>query len=187
MIAWLVLGTVVLLAIARDMIGLGYERWRLVHGVGAAVVAVFGLHHTLEAGVYSGQGLLAAFWVLAVAAALFTLVHAYWLVPRRQARAAWRIKAVEQSGPGYWDVTVEPEADSQARQFRFHAGQFAWLKVAGHPYTLKEHPSPLPPARRPCPRWCSPSRRPAISPTPWGTAARSTRLPGRATRPLRAG
>lgn len=140
-IAWLVLGTVVLLAIARDMIGLGYERWRLVHGVGAGVVAVFGLHHTLEAGVYSGQGLLAGFWVLAVAAALFTLVHAYWLVPRRQARAPWRIKSVERTGPGYWDVTVEPEDNnSQARQFRFEAGQFAWLKVADSPYTLKEHP-----------------------------------------------
>jgi len=139
-IAWLVLGTVVLLAIARDMIGMGYERWRLVHGVGAGVVAVFGLHHTLEAGVYSGQGWLAAFWVLAVAAALFTLLHAYWLVPRLQARAPWRVKAVEQAAPGYWNVTLEPAGNSEAVTFQFQAGQFAWLKVADSPYTLKEHP-----------------------------------------------
>lgn len=140
-VAWLAVFAVVVLAIARDQIGLPYETWRLSHGLGAAIAAVFGLHHTLAGGAYTAASpALTAFWVVAVAAAVATLIHVYVLVPLRQGRAPWRIEDVQRIGPGYWDVTLAPEERGLASTFRFLAGQFAWLKVRPSPFSLREHP-----------------------------------------------
>lgn len=153
MIAWLILFSVVLLAIGRDSMGLRYETWRITHGIGAGLVAIFGLHHTLTTGTYTTENpWLAGFWIAATGVALLTLLHVYVLLPLRQARAPWKLVSVERAGPGYWTLTLEPEAGSAAAHFRFLAGQFAWLKLRERPWGVQDHPFSIASAPEELPR-----------------------------------
>ena len=48
--AWILLPTFILMAIGRDQSSWKYETWRLMHGLGALLIAGLVLHHTLYAG-----------------------------------------------------------------------------------------------------------------------------------------
>ena len=69
LIAWIALPALVLVSIFRDQLPYRYETWRLMHGAGAVLIAVAGMHHTLNAGRYSSDPVLAGFWILLLAAA----------------------------------------------------------------------------------------------------------------------
>ncbi|MDF1717068.1 MAG: ferric reductase-like transmembrane domain-containing protein, partial [Antarcticimicrobium sp.] len=49
-VAWLLLPTLVLMAIGRTTLGSRYEAWRLMHGLGATLIAGFGVLHAPRAG-----------------------------------------------------------------------------------------------------------------------------------------
>jgi hypothetical protein len=55
-----------------------------MHGLGAAVIALAITHHTLVAGRYSADPLLAGFWILLLGAAFGSLVHMYVIAPLRE-------------------------------------------------------------------------------------------------------
>jgi predicted ferric reductase len=59
--AFLLLPSLALLAIGRTQLGYKYETWRLIHGVGALLIALLLLHHTVYAGRYGSQPVM--IWV----------------------------------------------------------------------------------------------------------------------------
>jgi len=147
-VAWLLLPVLVLLAVFRREAPYKYETWRLMHGVGAALIALLTLHHALEAGRYSGHDGLAGFWVVMTAGAFLTLLYVYALRPLLQLRHPYRVASVKPVARKTWELVIEPERGDAAD---FEAGQFVWLNLGHSPFTLVEHPFSVSsaPAERP--------------------------------------
>jgi predicted ferric reductase len=146
--AWGLLAAVFGLALFRDASGMRYETWRTLHGLGAALIALFGLHHTLDAGRYAGTPHLAAFWAAAVALAFGALAWIHVVRPLCQLRRPWRLARVERIAERTWLLRVEPAGTAA---FRFAAGQFAWVKfhqalfrITEHPFSISSSPGQLP-------------------------------------------
>ncbi|MFZ7097096.1 ferric reductase-like transmembrane domain-containing protein [Luteimonas dalianensis] len=136
-VAWWVLVLLMAMAAWRDRLPLRYEAWRLSHGVGAALIAVLGAHHTLGVGSHAADPVLAGFWLVLAAIALASLAYVYLVKPLLKRRAPWRVTGNEQVAEQMWRVTVEPV---DGRGPDFHAGQFAWLNLGHSPFSLVEHP-----------------------------------------------
>lgn len=136
-VAWWLVIFLVLMGVWRNRLPFRYEVWRLSHGLGAALVAGLGVHHTLRAGSYSADPLLTGFWVAATGIALATLVHVYLVKPLMQRRRPYRVTANERAADRMWRVTVEP---AHGAALDFAPGQFAWLKLGRSPFSLTEHP-----------------------------------------------
>ncbi|MDQ2675971.1 MAG: ferric reductase-like transmembrane domain-containing protein [Actinomycetota bacterium] len=137
------LGAIVLLAlllltvVARRPLRLRYEVWRGLHiafGLGAIAFA-FG--HVIEVSRFTGTGtirwLTLGFVVLALLAAFYLRVLRQFMAARRPYRLARSGREPDGS------ITLELEAVGHPGA-SFMPGQFAWLKHAGAPYALTEHP-----------------------------------------------
>lgn len=136
-IAWIVLLALVPMGIFRDRLPFRYEIWRASHGLGAALVAGFGLHHTLTVGSHSADRWLAAYWGVLTALAFLALAYVYIVKPLTQFRRPYRVVANRPVADRTWEVVVMPEHD---KSVDFLAGQFAWLNLRPHPFSLTEHP-----------------------------------------------
>jgi predicted ferric reductase len=147
-IALIALPVFVLISIRRDQLPYRYEVWRWVHGLGAALIAGAVTHHTLAAGRYSADPLLAGFWLLLLAAAFGSLVHTYLIAPLLRAARPYRVAAVKKVALKTWELTLHPE---KGEPLRFDAGQFAWLNVGHSAFSLQENPFSISsaPAARP--------------------------------------
>lgn len=137
MIAWLLLPALVLMAIGRNALGYRHETWRLMHGLGAALIAGFGVLHTLRAGRYSADPAMGYVWLALLGIALFALAYVYVLTPLAQLRRPWTVTSVEPVAERTWEVTLRPARDFA---FRYRAGQFAWLNIRNTPFGLHENP-----------------------------------------------
>lgn len=147
-LAWILLPVLVLLAIYRTKLDWSYERWRLLHGIGAVLVAGFVTHHALEAGRYSQDPLLAGFWLLLLGLALLSLAFVYLVEPLLQASRPYRVAAVRPLALRTWELAIEPVGHDG---LDFQAGQFVWLNVGHSPFTHHENPFSIAsaPAERP--------------------------------------
>jgi predicted ferric reductase len=147
-IAWWLLLLLVPLAVFRDPLPVRYEVWRLSHGLGAAAIALSGLHHTLRVGTHSGDPWLAGFWLLMAGLALLALVQVYLIKPLLQLQAPYRVVANRPAAERIWEVTIEP---TTGPAIDFAPGQFVWLNLGHSPFSLAEHPFSISsaPAARP--------------------------------------
>lgn len=136
-IAWALTIILVAMAIWRDQLRITYETWRLSHGLGAAFIAAFSLHHALAIGSHSAMPALALYWQAGFALALLTLLHVYILRPLLQMRAPYRVASVEKAAERTWLLVIEPQ---EAEAITFEAGQFVWLNIGHSPFSLTEHP-----------------------------------------------
>jgi len=136
-IAWVLLLAFVPMAIFRDRLPVRYEIWRASHGLGAAMIAGFGLHHTLKVGSHSADRWLSGFWVALTGLATLTLLFVYLIKPLMQCRRPYRVVTNRQVADRTWELVVEPEHDEP---IEFLAGQFAWLNLGHYPFSLTEHP-----------------------------------------------
>lgn len=136
-LAWGLLLVLVLMALLRDRMAMGYGAWRLTHGVGAALVAGLLLHHTLYAGSYARDPVMVAVWILLFSIAAFSLIHIYLVRPILKRRAPWVVEAVRRVGLKTWEVTLAPEGHDG---LRYSAGQFAWISIGRAAASLDENP-----------------------------------------------
>jgi predicted ferric reductase len=148
MLAWMLLVMLVAFAWFRTQLRWSYEAWRLSHGLGALAIAVLGAHHTLDTGRYAQDPWLRGVWLAACAAALVSLALVYLVKPLAQSRRRWRVAIVAPEAERIWRVVLEPDT---ARDFRFAAGQFVWLKlhralgrITEHPFSIASAPGQLP-------------------------------------------
>ncbi len=94
-------------------------------------------HHTLAAGRYSADALLAGFWLLLLAAALASLGWTYVIAPLGEAGRPYKVASVRKIALKTWELAVQP---IQNEALRFEAGQFAWLNIGHSPFSLHENP-----------------------------------------------
>lgn len=135
--AWLLLGGLVAMAIGRDVSGMRYQHWRLLHGLMAVAVAGLGTLHALRAGRYSADDALGWVWLAMFGLALAALAYVYVIAPILRLRRPFTVSQVRNEGDRTWSLTLTPDFDGQ---LPYHAGQFAWLNV-GHPvFSLDENP-----------------------------------------------
>jgi len=137
LVAWIALIVFVAISVARDQLPYRYETWRLMHGLGAILIAGFGLHHTLHAGRYSQDPVLAGVWLTLFGVAIVSLVFVYVVRPILQRNRAWRVVSVKQRALKIWELTLKPE---NHHGLDFEAGQFAWLNVGNSSFSLHENP-----------------------------------------------
>ena len=136
-LAWILLPSLVLLAIGRTKGSYRYETWRVMHGIGALVVAALVLHHTLSAGRYAADPLLAGVWIVLFAIAMLSLVWVYAVEPVLQARRPWSVSSVRRLADRVWELEIEPEGH---RGVDYEAGQFVWLNVGRSSFSPCENP-----------------------------------------------
>ena len=136
-VAWVLLACFVALSIARNHVPYKYETWRLMHGLGAFLIAGFTLHHTLSAGRYSQDPVLTSVWLVMFALAVLSLLYVYIGEPLLQAKRAWTVVSVRPLATKTWELTIKPENHPG---LDFEAGQFVWLNVGKSPFSLHENP-----------------------------------------------
>jgi predicted ferric reductase len=136
-VAWLLLAGLVVMAIGRTQLGYRYEIWRLLHGLGALLIAVLLLHHTVNAGRYGSQPVMTWVWLAMTGVAVGSLLMVYLVVPWLQKARPWRVMSVVRLTPKQWEVTVTPNGH---RGLDYQAGQFAWLNVGHSPFSMRENP-----------------------------------------------
>ncbi len=136
-VAYLLLASLALLAIGRTQLDYKYETWRLLHGIGALLIAVLLWHHTVYAGRYGSQPVMTWVWLAMTGVAVGSLLTVYLLVPLLQKARPWRVASVTQLTPKQWEVTVKPDGHSG---LDYKAGQFVWLNVGNSPFSMKENP-----------------------------------------------
>jgi predicted ferric reductase len=135
--AFLILPSLVLLAIGRTQLDYKYETWRFLHGAGAFLVAVFLLHHTLSAGRYGSHPQLVWLWSMMTAIAVTSLLYVYVLLPLLNKNRAWVVTSVARLTPKQWELKLEPSGHSG---LDYKAGQFAWLNIGHNRFSINENP-----------------------------------------------
>lgn len=137
MLAFVLLPAFIALAIMRGQPNYTYETWRLSHGVGAVVIAGLVLHHTLSAGRYAQDPVLAAVWIALSALALISFLWVYAAAPLLQLRRPWRVESIRPVAERIWEVEIAPEGH---RGLDYKAGQFVWLNLGNSPFSHRENP-----------------------------------------------
>jgi predicted ferric reductase len=136
-LAWVLLPTFVLMAVGREKLGYKYETWRLLHGVGALLIAGLILHHTMAAGRYSQDPILAAVWVALFLVAVLSLAYVYFIRPFWQSQRSWCVDSVRPIGQRTWELVIKPNGH---KGLNYEAGQFVWLNIGNSPFSLCENP-----------------------------------------------
>lgn len=137
LLAWILILLLVLTAIWRDQLPYRYETWRLMHGLGAAVIVGLVAHHAWTAGRYSGHAPLSWVWVGLVALAALTLLAVYIGRPLRRLTRPYAVSSVRKIADRTWELVI---AAKRGRGVPFTAGQFVWLNVGHSPFSLYENP-----------------------------------------------
>ncbi len=136
-LGWIMLVVLVALSIGRDKIPYKYETWRMMHGIGAVLIAALILHHTLTMGRYSQDPWLAALWATLFAIAVLTLAFVYLAKPVWQMLHPWAVHSIKPIAHGIWELTLDPIGHSG---LDYEAGQFAWVNVGNSSFSLRENP-----------------------------------------------
>lgn len=135
--AFVLLPSLVLLAVGRTQLDYKYETWRVMHGIGALLIALLLLHHVDNAGRYAATSAAGWLWVGMTTIAAGMLAYVYVAVPLLQNRRAWQVTDVTQLTPKQWQLTVTP---SGPHELDYEAGQFVWLNVGHSPFSMRENP-----------------------------------------------
>lgn len=147
-LALILVGVVIALALFRRWLPYSYEAWRLSHGLGALAIAVLGVQHAVDGGRYAQGNAMRVVWLVALMLAIASLFNAYLLKPLRQERRRFRVANVCRAAERIWRIVLEP---ASLFPFRFDAGQFVWLKfghavrrLTEHPFSIASAPAALP-------------------------------------------
>ena len=136
-VAFVLLPAFVVLAMKHSELDYKYEIWRLLHGLGALLIAGLLLHHALSAGRYSAAPAMVWMWSTMTAIAAFSLFAVYFLKPAYQVTHRWRVSAIARLTPRQWGVTITPDGHAGVP---YEAGQFVWLNIGHIPFSLYENP-----------------------------------------------
>src|SRR3954451_11639783 len=135
-VATLALAALSVTSLLRTRLRLSYEGWRRVHLALGLVLVVGGAAHALLVGHYLAAGLLRELTIALLAVSLAGVLFLRGGRPLIVNRRFLVDEGVDDPGGV---VTVRLRADGHSG-VPFAPGQFAWLKDAGRPLGLVEHP-----------------------------------------------
>jgi predicted ferric reductase len=124
----------------RQRLRLGYEVWRIAHGVLAAIVMISALAHVEAVGHYVSGPLRRTLWAVMSLCVVALLMWVRIVKPILILRRPWRVAEVVERGPGVHSLVLESVGHEG---MRFQPGQFAWLTIGRSPLRVTEHPFSL--------------------------------------------
>ena len=136
-IAWLLLGGIVAMALNRSDLGYRYEIWRFLHGIAAVAMALLAVLHATWSGLHSASGGLYWYWWGLFGVAVLSLMFVYLVKPLGRLRRPWRVADVIPVAERMWQVTLAPNGHNG---LRYQAGQFAWARFDKSAFGISENP-----------------------------------------------
>jgi predicted ferric reductase len=127
----------VISSVFRERLRLAYEHWRGLHLVLGVVAIVFAQLHASMAGLYINTAWKQAVWIVMAAFMVGLVAYLRVIRPALQRDRRWRVVEVRPERGDTHTLALEPVGHDG---MRFEPGQFAWIKLAGSPWTLEEHP-----------------------------------------------
>lgn len=128
---------IVITSVFRERLQLRYEIWRLSHLLLGLAAIVFAQLHVSLAGLYTNTVWKQSIWIATAAAMVGMVVYLRVIKPARQREYRWRVAEVRPERGSTSTLVLEAVGHEG---MKFLPGQFAWLKLAGSPFTLEEHP-----------------------------------------------
>jgi predicted ferric reductase len=129
--------TTVIISVFRERLKLSYERWRFAHLLLGVSALAFAQAHVSLTGLYTNTFWKHAVWIVSAVLMAGLALYLRVIKPLRQRNYTWQVAGVRTERGDTHVLTLEPV---EHRGFRFMPGQFAWIKLAGTPFTLEEHP-----------------------------------------------
>ncbi len=129
--------TTVVISVFREQLKLSYERWRFAHLLLGVSALVFAQAHVSLAGLYINTMWKQAIWIVIAVAMGGLALYLRVIKPLWQRNYTWKVAEVRPERGDTHVLALEPVGHEG---LRFTPGQFAWIKLAGSPFTLEEHP-----------------------------------------------
>jgi predicted ferric reductase len=124
-------------SIWRRAFRLSYEWWRIVHGLLAIGVVMFGLLHALLVGHYLDLFWKQFLWTVMGITVVTMLFYVRLIKPFRMWRRPYEVVEVEPLRGDSYAVRLRPKGHDG---FAYKPGQFAWLTLGNSPFAIEEHP-----------------------------------------------
>jgi 3-phenylpropionate/trans-cinnamate dioxygenase ferredoxin reductase subunit len=129
--------TLIVTSLWREYLAMTYEWWRLIHGALATIIFLIGIIHISQVRHYLADPWKQALWVAIAGLSIASILYLRVLTPLLQRRRPHTVVANEPEADRMWTLTVEPDGPWP---INFRAGQFAFLTIAGSPFSLEQHP-----------------------------------------------
>jgi predicted ferric reductase len=128
---------IVVMALWRTKLRIGYEWWHRTHVWLALIAVAAGILHMVGWSFYFGdpwkRGLWIALTLSYIGLVAYVRIFKPWFILRRP----YRIAEVRQERGNTWTLVMQPDGHPG---FRFRPGQFGWLTVHGSPFKITAHP-----------------------------------------------
>jgi predicted ferric reductase len=127
----------VVMALRRARLNIGYETWHLSHIVLALVAVTAGLVHMVGSGFYMTDPWKRALWIGLTIFWIGLLLYVRLIKPLIMLRRPYRVAEVRKERGDSTTLAMRPDGHGG---FRFRPGQFGWLTVWGSPFKITGHP-----------------------------------------------
>lgn len=136
-LALLLFGVVIVTALWRKRLGIGYDQWRLAHATLATTAFLAAVAHIETAGDITDQPLMRWLWIGYALLWISLIAYVRLVKPLSMLRHPWRVIEVRPERCEAWTITLAPEGHAG---LCFAPGQFAWLTLRSSPFAMHEHP-----------------------------------------------
>ncbi len=137
LVAVVLLAILVAASLWRRQLRIGYEVWRVSHGLLAIGVVATALIHIERSGYYVSDLWTRGIWFAMSIVLISLLAYVRLVKPWRLLQHPYRVASVRNVGPRTWALTLEAQGHEG---IRFHPGQFAWITIDRSPFSVREHP-----------------------------------------------
>ena len=127
----------VVMALWRTKLKIGYEIWHLTHIVLAVVAVTGGLLHMVGWSFYLTDPWKRALWISLVIFWIGLLFYVRVIKPLFMLRRPYRIKELRKERGDTTTLVMQPDGHPG---FQFSPGQFGWLTMWGSPFKITGHP-----------------------------------------------
>ncbi len=129
--------TLVVTALWRTKLKIGYETWHVTHIVLAVAAVTCGLLHMVAWGFYLADPWKRALWICLTILWIGLLLYVRIIKPLILLRRPYRVSEVRRERGDTTTLVMHPDGHPG---FRFKPGQFGWLTVYGSPFKITGHP-----------------------------------------------
>jgi predicted ferric reductase len=127
----------VVAALWRLKLKIGYEAWHLSHIILAIVAIAAGIAHMVGSGVYLVDPWKRALWIGLTIFWIGLLLYIRTVKPLFMLRRPYRVAEVRREHGDTSTLVMRPDGHPG---FRFTPGQFGWLTLWGSPFKITGHP-----------------------------------------------
>jgi predicted ferric reductase len=129
--------TIVVMALWRTRLRIGYETWHISHSILAVVVVAAALAHMIGWGYYLVSPWKRLLWLGLIVLWVALLVFVRIVKPLFIWRRPWRVAEVRAERGDARTLVMQPDGH---KGFRIRPGQFGWLNLKSNPFLITGHP-----------------------------------------------